>query len=111
MSVYPETIVLFADIQGFITWSCISTPVEVFILLETLYGYFDKCARARCVFKVETICSSYVVVVGRICRYFGHFIYAFLRYHWFLLTPPLFVATNHIPIVYFYFVLLTSTLL
>jgi class 3 adenylate cyclase len=36
----------------------------VFHLLETLYGAFDKIAKSRGVFKVETIGDTYVAVVG-----------------------------------------------
>jgi class 3 adenylate cyclase len=61
---YPETTVLFADIKGFTFWSASHTPVEVFTLLESLYNEFDKCARMRRVFKVETIGDCYVAVVG-----------------------------------------------
>jgi class 3 adenylate cyclase len=61
---YPETTVLFADIKGFTQWSSSRTPTEVFTLLETLYGEYDKCATARKVFKVETIGDCYVAVVG-----------------------------------------------
>jgi hypothetical protein len=52
---YPETTVLFCDIAGFTEWSSKRQPWEVFHLLETIYGEFDKIARRRQVFKVETI--------------------------------------------------------
>jgi class 3 adenylate cyclase len=61
---YPETTVFFADIAGFTAWSSIRQPTQVFHLLETLYGAFDKIAKAHGVFKVETIGDSYVAVVG-----------------------------------------------
>jgi Adenylate and Guanylate cyclase catalytic domain len=61
---YPETTVFFADISGFTAWSSIRQPTQVFQLLETLYGAFDKIAKSRGVFKVETIGDSYVAVVG-----------------------------------------------
>jgi len=61
---YPECTVLFADIVGFTKWSASHTPVEVFKLLETLYATFDKIARRRKVFKVETIGDCYVAVTG-----------------------------------------------
>jgi class 3 adenylate cyclase len=64
---YPETTVLFADIKVFTFWSGKRTPTEVFTLLEALYGEFDKCARARRVFKVETIktCKNHALVMVR----------------------------------------------
>lgn len=36
----------------------------MFILLESIYGCFDKIAKKRKVFKVETIGDSYVAVTG-----------------------------------------------
>jgi class 3 adenylate cyclase len=39
-------------------------PSQVFILLETIYRAFDKIAKQRRVFKVETIGDCYVAVVG-----------------------------------------------
>jgi len=61
---FPEATVLFSDIAGFTAWSSVRQPSQVFILLETLYGAFDKIAKRRRVFKVETIGDSYVAVVG-----------------------------------------------
>lgn len=61
---YPETTVMFADIAGFTAWSSERQPHQVFHLLETLYGAFDRIAKQRGVFKVETIGDSYVAVVG-----------------------------------------------
>jgi Adenylate and Guanylate cyclase catalytic domain len=61
---YPETTVFFADISGFTAWSSIRQPTQVFHLLETLYGAFDRIAKVHGVFKVETIGDSYVAVVG-----------------------------------------------
>jgi len=56
--------VMFADIAGFTAWCSVREPAQVFVLLETLYGAFDQHARARGVFKVETIGDSYVAVAG-----------------------------------------------
>ncbi|KAL3939182.1 MAG: hypothetical protein SGBAC_006040 [Bacillariaceae sp.] len=61
---YPETTIFFADIVGFTKWSATRTPVEVFQLLEALYGEFDTVANKRRVFKVETIGDCYVAVTG-----------------------------------------------
>jgi class 3 adenylate cyclase len=56
--------VLFADIAGFTAWASQRDPIQVFTLLETLYGAFDAIAEKRGVFKVETIGDCYVAVVG-----------------------------------------------
>lgn len=56
--------VFFADIAGFTAWSSSREPAQVFTLLETLYGAFDKIAKRRRVFKVETIGDCYVAVCG-----------------------------------------------
>ncbi|CAJ1951432.1 unnamed protein product [Cylindrotheca closterium] len=63
-SEYPGTTIFFADIVGFTKWSATRTPVEVFQLLEALYGEFDTIANKRGVFKVETIGDCYVAVTG-----------------------------------------------
>jgi hypothetical protein len=61
---YPECTVMFSDIKGFTAWSSVRDPTQVFVLLEALYGAFDKIANMRGVFKVETIGDSYVAVAG-----------------------------------------------
>jgi class 3 adenylate cyclase len=61
---YPETTVLFADIVGFTSWSSARQPTQVFHLLESVFATFDKIAKQRGVFKVETIGDCYVAVVG-----------------------------------------------
>jgi len=43
----PHSTVLFADIAGFTAWTSSREPTQVFVLLETLYGAFDKIARRR----------------------------------------------------------------
>jgi hypothetical protein len=50
---FPGTTILFADIAGFTKWSSEREPEKVFILLQTLFGAFDKIARKRGVFKVR----------------------------------------------------------
>lgn len=61
---YPNCTVFFADIAGFTAWSSARSPVQVFTLLETIYGTFDKIAHKRHVFKIETIGDCYVAVTG-----------------------------------------------
>lgn len=61
---FPNTTILFADLKGFTAWSSERQPVEVFKLLETLYGAFDEIAIKRSVFKVETIGDCYVAATG-----------------------------------------------
>ncbi|CAB9528578.1 Receptor-type guanylate cyclase gcy [Seminavis robusta] len=61
---FDNTTVFFADLAGFTSWSAKRTPVEVFELLETIYGAFDKVAVRRNVFKVETVGDCYVAVTG-----------------------------------------------
>eukprot|EP00980_Cylindrotheca_fusiformis_P000556 scaffold143_cov133-Cylindrotheca_fusiformis.AAC.1 len=61
---FPETTIVFADIAGFTAWASAREPAQVFILLETIYGAFDKHAYRRCVFKVETVGDCYVAVAG-----------------------------------------------
>ncbi|CAB9517391.1 Receptor-type guanylate cyclase gcy [Seminavis robusta] len=61
---FPHCTVLFADISGFTAWSSTRDPAQVFILLQTVYQAFDRIAKRRKVFKVETIGDSYVAVTG-----------------------------------------------
>jgi Adenylate and Guanylate cyclase catalytic domain len=61
---FPHTTIMFADINGFTAWSSVREPSQVFTLLETVYHGFDQIARARRVFKVETVGDCYVAVVG-----------------------------------------------
>jgi hypothetical protein len=81
---YENATVMFGDLAGFTAWSNGREPKDVFNLLETLvsflvacdmsnprvivlskqliltflilqYGAFDKIAKRRCVFKIETV--------------------------------------------------------
>ena len=52
---FPNSTVFFGDLVGFTSWSSTRGPTEVFTLLETLYGAFDKIAVRRGVFKIETV--------------------------------------------------------
>jgi class 3 adenylate cyclase len=61
---FPNTTVLFADISGFTAWSSAREPSQVFTLLETVYNAFDKIAKRKGVFKVETIGDCYMAVTG-----------------------------------------------
>ena len=61
---FSNCTVLFADISGFTSWSSERSPGQVFVLLETIYGAFDRIADRRGVFKVETIGDCYMAVTG-----------------------------------------------
>lgn len=61
---FPHCTVMFADIVGFTAWSSTRGPEGVFVLLQTLYQGFDKIAKKRNVFKVETIGDCYLAVTG-----------------------------------------------
>eukprot|EP00980_Cylindrotheca_fusiformis_P017838 scaffold5650_cov121-Cylindrotheca_fusiformis.AAC.6 len=61
---FPSVTVVFADLVGFTSWSSAREPHHVFILLETIYGTFDKVAYRHGVFKVETVGDCYVAAVG-----------------------------------------------
>eukprot|EP00980_Cylindrotheca_fusiformis_P020401 scaffold7425_cov66-Cylindrotheca_fusiformis.AAC.2 len=61
---FPSVTVVFADLVGFTAWSSAREPHHVFILLETIYGAFDKLAYRHSVFKVETVGDCYVSAAG-----------------------------------------------
>jgi class 3 adenylate cyclase len=61
---FSNTTIMFADIAGFTAWSSTREPHQVFQLLETIYGAFDKIAKHRGVFKVETVGDCYVAACG-----------------------------------------------
>lgn len=52
---HPEATLMFADLKGFTAWSSAREPKQVFTLLEVLYSAFDRIAKRRRVFKVETV--------------------------------------------------------
>mgnify|MGYP000022019854 CR=1 FL=1 len=60
---HPPSPFSFAS-SGFTRWSSERSPTEVFHLLETLYGAFDKLAARRRVYKVETVGDCYVACTG-----------------------------------------------
>ena len=66
---FPNCTVLFADISGFTAWSSEREPEQVFTLLQTIFQAFDRLARLKQVFKVETIGDCYVAVTGLPGRY------------------------------------------
>ena len=55
---FPETTVMFADIENFTAWSSQRDPSQVFILLQSIYQSFDNIAHKMNVFKVETVGDS-----------------------------------------------------
>eukprot|EP00980_Cylindrotheca_fusiformis_P009110 scaffold1975_cov90-Cylindrotheca_fusiformis.AAC.2 len=61
---FPSVTVVFADLVGFTAWSSAREPHQVFILLETIYGAFDRIAYRHSVFKVETVGDCYVAAAG-----------------------------------------------
>jgi hypothetical protein len=60
---FPFCTFIFADISGFTAWSSEREPEQVFTLLKTVFQAFDKLARKRSIFTVETIGDSYDVTV------------------------------------------------
>lgn len=52
---HPEASLLFADLKGFTAWSSVREPSQVFTLLEVLFSSFDRIAKRRKVYKVETV--------------------------------------------------------
>lgn len=61
---HPEATLMFADLVGFTAWSSTREPTQVFTLLEVLYSAFDRMAKRRGVFKVETVGDCYVASAG-----------------------------------------------
>ncbi|CAJ1957210.1 unnamed protein product [Cylindrotheca closterium] len=61
---FPHCTVLFADIEGFTAWSSERQPEQVFVLLQTIFQAFDRIAKKREVFKVETFGDCYIAVAG-----------------------------------------------
>lgn len=56
---YPECTIMIADLCGFTAWCSVREPIDVFRLLETVYGAFDKIARKRKIWKIETVGDQY----------------------------------------------------
>jgi len=55
---------LFHFKTRFTGWSSERDPTHVFTLLQTVYHAFDRVAKKRSVFKVETIGDCYIAVTG-----------------------------------------------
>ena len=55
---------MYADIAGFTAWSSTREPAQIFQLLQSVYHSFDRLAKKRSVFKVETIGDAYLAVTG-----------------------------------------------
>jgi class 3 adenylate cyclase len=52
------------DKLGMPAWSSEREPEQVFTLLQAIFQAFDRLAKKRSVFKVETIGDCYVAVTG-----------------------------------------------
>jgi Adenylate and Guanylate cyclase catalytic domain len=78
---FPYCTVLFADISGFTAWSSTREPANVFVLLQTVFSGFDRIAKRRKVFKVETIGDCYVAATGLPEAQANHFV-IMARFAW-----------------------------
>ena len=61
---FTDTTILFAEINGFNSWSSQRDPQQVFTLLECLYESFDSIAKKARVYKIETIGDCYMAATG-----------------------------------------------
>jgi len=61
---YPETTVLFADLEGFTPWVRRTDPTEVVGFLDALFTRFDELAAASGVEKIKTVGDEYMAVAG-----------------------------------------------
>ena len=55
VSIIVTDSVFYADIKGFSSFASEREPRHVFKLLQTVFLHFDKIARKRKVFKVDTL--------------------------------------------------------
>jgi class 3 adenylate cyclase len=61
---YPETTVLFADLEGFTPWVRRTDPALVVSFLDELFTRFDELAVASGVEKIKTVGDEYMAVAG-----------------------------------------------
>ena len=61
---YPETTVLFADLEGFTPWVRRTDPARVVSFLDELFTRFDELAVASGVEKIKTVGDEYMAVAG-----------------------------------------------
>ena len=56
------------DLAGFTKWSSGRPPHDIFLLLETIYAAFDRIAKRRGVFKIETVSPRLSMLEGELCE-------------------------------------------
>jgi adenylate cyclase len=61
---YPETTVLFADVEGFTEWTTRTDPERVIGLLDDLFTRLDDVAASSGIEKLKTIGDAYMAVAG-----------------------------------------------
>jgi guanylate cyclase len=61
---YPETTVLFADVEGFTAWTTKTDPERVIGLLDDLFTRFDEVAANHGIEKLKTMGDAYMAVAG-----------------------------------------------
>jgi guanylate cyclase len=61
---YPETTVLFADVEGFTAWTTRTDPERVIGLLDDLFTRLDEVAAAHGIEKLKTMGDAYMAVAG-----------------------------------------------
>ena len=57
--IFLRTSIMYADIHGFVGWSSVREPAQVFKFLEAVYGDMDDICDKLKVFKVETVAQTY----------------------------------------------------
>ena len=60
----PDVSIMFADMTNFTAWSSKHIPIEVFTLLEKIFGSFDDIALKLGVFKLGTVGDCYIAATG-----------------------------------------------
>jgi guanylate cyclase len=61
---YPQTTMLFADLEGFTPWVRETDPVDVVEFLDDLFSRFDQLAAEFGVEKIKTVGDEYMAVAG-----------------------------------------------